>query len=179
MELPFPKGERSPPKTRDIPYARGHWSATGTGRGIPVDPRVPVGSTGAQLHALCWSKWLKMAQNEPKMPQNSLRCLKIRQIDISPNARTVALVPLVYHGRAQSYEPLCTPFRSCMPPRTRLVCPRRGPNGSPQSPKTAVYWLKVGPKWSQYRSTLRKTVQNGSTRDKIGPQVAGWVPRWY
>ena len=35
-----------------------------------MDPKVPVGSTGAQLHALCRSKWLVMALNEPKMPQN-------------------------------------------------------------------------------------------------------------
>ena len=35
-----------------------------------MDPKVPVGSTGAQVHALCRSKWLKMALNEPKMTQN-------------------------------------------------------------------------------------------------------------
>ena len=35
-----------------------------------MDPKVPVGSAGAQLHALCRSTLLKMAQNEPKMPQN-------------------------------------------------------------------------------------------------------------
>ena len=34
--------------------------------------------------------------------------------------------------------------------------------------KMALYWVKVGPKRSQYRSTLRKTVQNGSNPVKIG-----------
>ena len=48
-----------------------------------------------------------------------------------------------------------------------------------QSTPMPLYWVKVGPKWCQHRSTLRKTVQNGSNRVKIGLQAAGWVPRWY
>ena len=48
------------------------------GRGIPVDPRVPVGSTEARFHALCRSKWLKMTENEPKMTQNDQNAYKMR-----------------------------------------------------------------------------------------------------
>ena len=73
------------------------------------------------------------------------------------------------------------PFPAGVPPRTRFIAPMspRGPNGSPQSPKMAFYWVKVGPKCSQSGSTLLKTVQNGSNTVKIGPQAARWVPRWY
>ena len=46
--------------------------------GIPVDPRVPVGSAWAQFHALCRSKWLKMTENEPKMSQNDQNAYKMR-----------------------------------------------------------------------------------------------------
>ena len=46
--------------------------------GIPVDPRVPVGSTWDQFHALCRSKWLKMTENEAKMSQNDQNAFKMR-----------------------------------------------------------------------------------------------------
>ena len=78
-------------QTRDISYSRGHWSAAGTAvlwgfmrldmgwGGDPVDPRVPVGSTEAQLHALCRSKWLKMSLKRLKM---SLKCLKMTKMHV-------------------------------------------------------------------------------------------------
>ena len=72
------------------------------------------------------------------------------------------LVALVHHRRARvtshcaPFSPMCASTYELHMPQ----CPRRGPNGSPQSPKMALYWLKVGPKWSQNRSALRKTVQN-------------------
>ena len=45
--------------------------------------------------------------------------------------------------------------------------------------RMALYWVKMGPKWSQYRFTLRKTFQNGSNSVNIGPQAAGRVPLWH
>ena len=122
---------------------------------------------------------------------------------LSPN-KEGASFKKVHHRRARvtshcaPFSPMCASTYELHMPQ----CPRGGPNGSPKAPKMALYWLKVGPKWSQNRSVLRKTVQNclilvkvrpkcsqsgstllkavqnGSNPVKIGPQAAGWVPRW-
>ena len=49
-----------------VPSAVGFYEARHGVGGIPVDPKVPVGSTGAQFHAMS----VQMAQNVPKIPQN-------------------------------------------------------------------------------------------------------------
>ena len=58
------------------------------------------------------------------------------------------------------------PFRPCVPPRTRFICPQCPPEAPTGQP---LNWVKVGPMWRQHRSTLRKTVHNGSNHVKIGP----------
>ena len=92
------------------------------------------------------------------------------QLDISPDARTAEHSSHSCTTGAPELRATVHPFHACVPPHTSSICRPRGPNGSPQSPKMALYWLKVGPKWSQHRSALRKTVQNGSSPVKIVPQ---------
>ena len=65
------------------------------------------------------------------------------------------LVPLVYHGGVHSYEPLSTPFRACVPPRTSFICPDvpHNPQRVTLKPHRGRILAQSGPKWGQYRST--------------------------
>ena len=79
----------------------------------------------------------------------------------------------------ESNEPLCIPFRACVPPCTRLVCPNvpaEAPTGHPKAPKRPY----IGSKWDQsgvnIDSHCAKHFKMGQTPSKLAHTLQDGCP---